>query len=60
MPVSQSKKLKARLDAEGITVEFHKLKGWPHTLDLSKDVNAYVQRYMWKFFRLTLQDEANQ
>ena len=59
VPVSQSEKLKARLTAEGVAVDFHKLKGWPHTMDMGRDVNAYVQHYMWQFFRQTLQGESS-
>ncbi len=50
VPVEQSDKLKAKLDKVGISAEYHKLKGWPHTMDMSLKVNEYCQYYMNKFF----------
>ncbi|MEN8117791.1 MAG: alpha/beta hydrolase [Bacteroidota bacterium] len=50
VPVNQSDKLKAALDKEGIEAEYHRLKGWPHTMDLGLKVNNYCQYYMKEFF----------
>ena len=51
VPVSQSDTLKVALDRAGVTNEYHRLKGWPHTMDLSKKVNDYCQFYMERFFK---------
>ncbi|MEN8138280.1 MAG: alpha/beta hydrolase [Bacteroidota bacterium] len=50
VPVSQSDMLKNALDAKGVINEYHRLKGWPHTMDLSKEVNDYMLYYMGDFF----------
>jgi acetyl esterase/lipase len=49
VPVSQSDSLHLWLDLAGVPNEYHRLKGWPHTMDLSKKVNAYCQFYMDAF-----------
>lgn len=51
VPVSQSDNLTKQLQKTGVEVEYHKLKGWPHTMDLNKEVNEYCQYYMSRFFR---------
>lgn len=51
VPVSQSDSLHKWLDHAGVPNEYHKLKGWPHTMDLSKKVNDYCQFYMDAFFK---------
>ena len=50
VPVSQSDSLHNWLDQAGVPNEYHKLKGWPHTMDLSVKVNNYCQYYMDAFF----------
>jgi acetyl esterase/lipase len=50
VPVSQSDSLHKWLDQTGVPNEYHRLKGWPHTMDLSKKVNDYCQYYMDAFF----------
>ncbi|MEN8226722.1 MAG: alpha/beta hydrolase [Bacteroidota bacterium] len=50
VPVSQSDSLHIWLDQAGVPNEYHKLKGWPHTMDVSKKVNDYCQHYMDAFF----------
>ena len=50
VPVEQSDILKLKLIKAGIPVEYHKLKGWPHTMDLGVEVNKYCQYYMNRFF----------
>lgn len=50
VPVSQSDSLHKWLDQAGVPNEYHKLKGWPHTMDLSVKVNNYCQYYMDAFF----------
>lgn len=50
VPVKQSDKLKKDLDKVGVIAEYHKLKGWPHTMDLGIEINEYCQFYMNTFF----------
>lgn len=54
VPVSQSDSLHQWLDRVGVPNEYHRLKGWPHTMDLSTKVNNYCQYYMDAFFSLYL------
>ena len=58
VPVSQSDTLHAALDRAGVFNEYHRLKGWPHTMDLSKKVNDYCQYYMARFFERVFEMEA--
>jgi len=51
VPVSQSDSLHQWLDRAGVPNEYHRLKGWPHTMDLSVKVNDYCQNYMDAFFK---------
>ena len=51
VPVSQADSLQKWLDKAGVQNEYHRLKGWPHTTDLSKKVNKYCQYYMDAFFK---------
>jgi len=51
VPVSQSDSLHRWLDRAGVSNEYHRLKGWPHTMDLSRKVNHYCQYYMDAFFK---------
>ena len=51
VPISQSDRLKEELEAKGIPVEYHRLKGWPHTMDVAHKVNNYCQYYMLEFFK---------
>jgi len=51
VPVSQSDSLHQWLDRIGVPNEYHSLKGWPHTMDLSTKVNVYCQYYMDTFFK---------
>ena len=54
VPVSQSDSLHQWLDRTGVPNEYHRLKGWPHTMDLSTKVNDYCQYYMDAFLQLYL------
>lgn len=56
VPVSQSDSLQKWLDRAGVPNEYHRLTGWPHTMDLSTKVNDYCQYYMDAFFIRFLQD----
>ena len=51
VPVSQSDSLDVWLNKAGVISEYHRLKGWPHTMDISKKVNKYCQFYMDAFFK---------
>ncbi len=50
VPVIQADMLNEKLKEKGVPVEYHKLKGLPHTMDASVEVNAYCQYYMNQFF----------
>jgi len=50
VPVSQSDNLNKKLEKTGVDVEYHRLDGWPHAMDLSVEVNNYCKYYMGKFF----------
>lgn len=50
VPVSQSDSLAVWLSNAGVPHEYHRLKGWPHTMDLAVKVNEYCQYYMDRFF----------
>ncbi len=49
VPVSQADSLDVWLDKAGVPHEYHRLKGWPHTMDLSVKVNEYCQFYIDRF-----------
>jgi acetyl esterase/lipase len=51
VPITQSDSLHQWLERAGVPNEYHRLKGWPHTLDLAKKVNNYCQYYMDAFFK---------
>ena len=50
VPVSQSDSLQKWLDQAGVPNEYHRLKGWPHTMDLAVKVNEYCQYHMDSLF----------
>ena len=49
VPVSQSDSLDSWLGKAGVPHYYHRLKGWPHTMDLSVKVNDYCQFYIDAF-----------
>ena len=51
VPVNQSDILKKKLDEIGVENEYHRLKGWPHVMDITKPVNNYTQYYMKEFLK---------
>jgi len=57
VPFSQSDSLNEKLKRTGVSVEYHKLEGWPHTMDLEVEVNEYCQYYMDRFFEKHLTRE---
>lgn len=51
VPVSQADTLDQLLKAQQVPSEYHRLTGWPHTMDVSVKVNEYCQYHMDAFFR---------
>lgn len=51
VPVSQSDSLNNWLKKAGVPHDYHRLKGWPHTMDLSVKVNEYCQFYIDEFLK---------
>jgi acetyl esterase/lipase len=50
VPISHSDELENKLKENGVPVYYHKLKGWPHAMDVAVEVNEYCQFYMNQFF----------
>ena len=50
VPYGQSDRLHKKLVEVGVPSFYHKLKGWPHTMDMSVKVNAFCQYQMDQFF----------
>jgi len=50
VPVSQADALNKAMKEKNMAIEYHRLKGWPHTMDMGRKVNAYCQYYMDQFF----------
>jgi len=59
VPVEQSDILNKKLTDIGVPVEYHRLKGWPHTMDMGAKINEYCQYYMNAFFEKYLVNNAN-
>jgi acetyl esterase/lipase len=51
VPVSQSDSLESWLQQAGVPVDYHRLKGWPHTMDAAREVNEYCQFYIDAFLK---------
>ncbi|WP_154856758.1 alpha/beta hydrolase [Cyclobacterium xiamenense] len=49
VPVSQSDSLQRWLQQAGVPNEYHRLKGWQHTMDRAREVNDYCQFYIDRF-----------
>ncbi len=47
--VNQSDKLHKRLDELGVVNYYDRLEGWPHTMDISKNVNEHCRYIIEKF-----------
>ncbi|MCB0837625.1 MAG: alpha/beta hydrolase [Bacteroidetes bacterium] len=56
VPVSQADRLHEALKESGVQSEYHRLKGWPHTMDLSLKVNRFCQYQMDAFFEKYLRE----
>lgn len=55
VPIFQSDMLYESLKMQGAMVEYHRLEGWPHIMDMASKVNEYCQYYMASFFERTLE-----
>lgn len=51
VPVEQSDRIVAAFKAAGVPVEYERLEGWPHTMDMAKSVNAYCQQQIAAFLK---------
>ncbi|MBI1318424.1 MAG: alpha/beta hydrolase fold domain-containing protein [Candidatus Hydrogenedens sp.] len=54
VPVTQSDQLVERLQELGVPHWYARLDGWPHTMDVAPEVNAYVLDLMQRFFEAYL------
>ena len=50
VPIAQADTLDQQLRAVGVDSYYHRLKGWPHTLDLGLKMNRFCQHHMDAFF----------
>ncbi len=51
VPIYQGDVLDKILKQNGVAHEYHRLQGWPHTMDATVPVNEYVQNVMTNFFK---------
>lgn len=58
VPIAQSDKLDKQLEELGVVHEYHRLDGWPHTMDLAAPVNAYCLKAMSQFFEKHLRQSS--
>jgi acetyl esterase/lipase len=58
VPVDQSDKLAQWLRSARVPYDYHRLKGWPHAMDLSVKVNEYCQFYMDRFLKIHLEKDT--
>lgn len=58
VPVDQGDALAARLETLGVPHEYHRLKGWPHTMDAARPVNAYCRFHIERFLHRHLEKVA--
>lgn len=56
---SQSDALAEKLKGAGVPYEYEVFEGWPHTMDLAKDVNIRCQWFLTRFLKTYLPDPAN-
>lgn len=50
VPIAQADRLDEALKANNVPSYYHRLKGWPHTMDAGVKVNRYCQHFMDEFF----------
>ena len=58
VPVSQADSLDSWLKQSGIPHDYHRLKGWPHAMDIAAEVNEYVQFYLDAFLEKYLLEDT--
>ena len=58
VPIVQSDQLDQQLTEHDIPHEYHRLEGWPHTMDLAAPVNEYCFAVMSNFFKKHLHPSA--
>ena len=51
VPVAQSDTLAKRLGALGIPCEYERIEGFPHTMDIARDVNVRCQWFINRFLK---------
>ncbi len=51
VPVSQSDSLATWLSNAGVPNDYHRLKGWPHAMNISAKVDAYCRYYIDEFLK---------
>lgn len=51
VPVSQADSLDSWMKQAGVIHEYHRLKGWPHAMDLALKVNQYCQHHLDLFLK---------
>jgi dipeptidyl aminopeptidase/acylaminoacyl peptidase len=57
VPAGQSDQLKEMLDKAGVPCVYHRLPGWPHTMDVVLRVNDFCQVKMNEFFEQYLKQK---
>ena len=60
VPIAQSDLLAARLEEAGVPWIYDRLPGWPHGMDLARDVHQRCLWYMERFFARYLKQQAPQ
>ncbi|MCC6491830.1 MAG: alpha/beta hydrolase [Pirellulales bacterium] len=50
VPIEQAEALAAKLKQAGVSCDFDRVEGWPHTMDLESRVNAHCFAKMLEFF----------
>ena len=50
VPIYQGDILDKTLKQNGVAHEYHRLEGWPHTMDATVPINKYAQAVMTEFF----------
>ncbi len=57
VPISQADRLTAALKKQKVPVQYERLEGWPHTMDLAQVVNDYCVLQISKFLELHLKSD---
>jgi acetyl esterase/lipase len=54
VPIEQAELLAAALEKCGVTCDYDRIEGWPHTMDLEAGVNRHCLAKMFEFFDVYL------